>query len=132
MPIVGTSLISMLKTRMHWQQAREKVLAENVANADTPGFRASDLKPLEFQPAGGPGAVSRLLATDPRHLQGDGVSGFVDGGQEPFPTATQASGTSLEDELLQVSSNTTDFQLVASLYSEGLSLIRSAAGGGNG
>ncbi|HVV93692.1 MAG TPA: flagellar basal body rod protein FlgB [Hyphomicrobiales bacterium] len=132
MPLTSTSLISMLKTRMHWQQAREKVLAEDVANTDTPGFRPRDLKPLQFEPNGGPGTVSRLLMTDPRHLQGSGDGSAIDGGgdQGPFPTTTQATGsTSLEDELLQVSSNTTDFQLVASLYSEGLGLIRSAAGG---
>jgi flagellar basal-body rod protein FlgB len=131
MPINSLSLLSMLKTRMHWQQAREKVLAEDVANADTPGFRPRDLKPLKFQLDGGPGAVSRLVTTDPRHLQAAGGDGFVGGGAHgPFPTTTQASGsTSLEDELLQVSNNATDFQLVASLYSQGLSLIRSAAGG---
>jgi flagellar basal-body rod protein FlgB len=130
MPITATSLIGMLKARMHWQQAREKVLAEDVANADTPGFRARDLKPLQFAAGGGPGAVSRLVMTDPRHLQGVGGNAVDgDGEQGPFPTTTQASATSLEDELLKVSNNATDFQLVASLYSEGLSLIRSAAGG---
>jgi flagellar basal-body rod protein FlgB len=135
MPINSLSLLSMLKTHMHWQQARQKVLAEDVANADTPGFRPRDLKPLSFQPGHGPGAVARLVETDPRHLQGDGDAGLADGGgdQGPFPTVTQASGTtSLEDELMQVSSNATDFQLAASLYSEGLSLVRAAAGGGNG
>ena len=37
------SLISFLKTKMKWHQARQGVLAENVANADTPGYKARDI-----------------------------------------------------------------------------------------
>ena len=33
----------MLRTKLHWNQERQRLLAENVANADTPAFRPSDL-----------------------------------------------------------------------------------------
>ena len=33
---IGLPVISDLKTKLHWLQARQKLLAENVANADTP------------------------------------------------------------------------------------------------
>ena len=36
-------LFSMLKGRMKYLAARQRVIAENVANADTPGFQARDL-----------------------------------------------------------------------------------------
>ena len=39
MPISDIPLFSMLRTKMHWHQERQRVLAENVANADTPEFR---------------------------------------------------------------------------------------------
>jgi flagellar basal-body rod protein FlgB len=133
MSSTNLSLLSMLKTRMHWQQARQKVLTENVANADTPGFKAKDLVPLDFRPNAGPAGVARLLATDPRHLQGvdDGAAPFdsqVD--HKPFEVTPQGNSVSLEDELMQVSQNVTDFQLASELYSEGLSLVRTAVGGG--
>ena len=48
MPVSDIPLFSMLRTRMQWHQERQKVLAENVANADTPNFRTRDLKPLDF------------------------------------------------------------------------------------
>ncbi len=41
-------LVAMLKTRMHWHQTRQKLLAENVSNADTPGFQPKDLKAPAF------------------------------------------------------------------------------------
>ena len=48
MPINDIPILSMLRERMQWQQARQQVLAENVANADTPDYQAKDLAPLDF------------------------------------------------------------------------------------
>ena len=48
MPISDIPIFSMLRTRMQWHQERQKVLAENVANADTPNFKPKDLVPLDF------------------------------------------------------------------------------------
>ena len=33
---------------MCWLNARQNVLSQNVANADTPGYTARDLKPVDF------------------------------------------------------------------------------------
>ena len=43
MPIADIPILAMLRERMQWQQARQQVLAENVANADTPDYQAKDL-----------------------------------------------------------------------------------------
>ena len=37
MSISDLPLFAMLKTRMQWHQSRQKLLAENVTNADMPG-----------------------------------------------------------------------------------------------
>jgi len=73
MPISDIPIFSMLRTRMQWHQERQKVLAENVANADTPKFQPRDLKPLNFgrdPQAGAGGASLKLAATDPSHFAG--------------------------------------------------------------
>ena len=44
MAVTDLPLVAMLKTRLHWHQTRQKLLAENVANADTPGFKPKELK----------------------------------------------------------------------------------------
>ena len=48
MPISEIPIFSMLRTKMQWHQERQRVLAENVSNADTPNFRPRDLAPLKF------------------------------------------------------------------------------------
>ena len=46
MAIFDLPILGMLKNKMQWHQARQGVLAHNVANADTPRFQPSDLKPM--------------------------------------------------------------------------------------
>jgi len=48
MAIADIPILSMLRGRLDWSQARQRVLAENVANSDTPRFHARDLAPLAF------------------------------------------------------------------------------------
>ena len=36
-------LLQALTEKMRWHQSRQQVLAENIANADTPGFMERDL-----------------------------------------------------------------------------------------
>ena len=48
MTIGSLPIIEMMKQRMQWLTQRQQVLAQNVANADTPGYTARDLKELDF------------------------------------------------------------------------------------
>ena len=48
MAITDLPLFSMLRTRMQWHQERQRLLAENVSNSDTQGYRPRDLAPLQF------------------------------------------------------------------------------------
>jgi flagellar basal-body rod protein FlgB len=42
-----TSLFSLITKRMSWLSQRQKVLAQNIANADTPGYAPRDLNSLQ-------------------------------------------------------------------------------------
>lgn len=124
----GGNLMQALKTRMHWHQSRQKVLAENVANADSPGFRPHDLK----APAIGPGAAGVALAqTSPAHLGPTGWRNGFDANNAPrFEITPNGNGVNLEDEMMKVAQNQSDYQLAASLYSKGLGLMKIAIGKG--
>jgi len=61
MPISDIPLFSMLRTKMQWHQERQRLLAENVSNADTPQFRPRDLSPPNFAP-GRPASTQLSLA----------------------------------------------------------------------
>ena len=66
-------LFSMLRTRMQWHQERQRILAQNVANADTRNYRPQDLTPLKFEPskiamAASTGPSVGLTRTDADHF----------------------------------------------------------------
>lgn len=118
------SLISALKTKMRWHEARQSVLAENVANASTPNFRGQDLAPLELSSPGP--APTR---TDARHmtlasLQEDGRAQGVDG----FAKTPDGNGVTLEEQMAKAAQNQMDHQMAAMLYGKSLGLLRAALG----
>lgn len=125
-------LLSMLKTRMHWHQTRQKLLAENVANADTPGFQPKDLREPRFAPDGtAAGETVGVERTNPVHLAG----GSARAGEDPrraarFEVTPSGNAVSLEDEMMKVAQNQADYQLAASLYQKSMQLLRIAAGKG--
>ena len=45
-------LFRMMSQRMEWLSQRQQLLAHNVANANTPGYKSQDLKPLTFKKHG--------------------------------------------------------------------------------
>src|SRR5260370_33094427 len=77
MPISGIPIFSMLRTKLHWHQERQRVLAENVPNADTPEFKPSDLAAPKFDVGPSGAAPLTLLRTSPVHLAtSDGAATF--------------------------------------------------------
>lgn len=43
------TLFRLMKGQMGWLNRRQEVLAQNVANSDTPGYKPRDLAPLDFE-----------------------------------------------------------------------------------
>ncbi|HVA14798.1 MAG TPA: flagellar basal body rod protein FlgB [Stellaceae bacterium] len=134
MDIGRIPLFEALTKRMGWLSARQTVLAENVANANTPGYVAKDLKKLDFgallgkSPAAGSGPL-QLAATEPGHITSATQS---DSGQivtVPDDHSLDGNGVSLEAQMMKVSTNAADYALVTTLYKQNVGLIKIALGG---
>jgi flagellar basal-body rod protein FlgB len=124
-------LLSAIKSRMHYHQTRQKVLAENVANSDSPGFKPRDLKPFDLMMAmqrTEGGAAPSPARTQAGHL-GGGAGGKPDSQRaQRFEATPSGNAVNLEDEMLKVSQNNSDYQLATTLYSKSLSYLRLALG----
>ncbi|MGA8820393.1 MAG: flagellar basal body rod protein FlgB [Xanthobacteraceae bacterium] len=130
MGIVDIPIFSMLRSRMEWHQERQRVLAENVANADTPNYRPLDLAPPNFQQALTTPSVT-LARDNPNHIAADGGNdGFSTQNEPHYEVRPGGNAVNHEDEMMRVASNQMDFDAVANLYSRSLALIKLAAGGG--
>ena len=129
MALTDIPIFSMLRTRLEWSQARQRVLAENVANADTPNFRPSDLAPLKFDSPQRMEPV-RLATTEAGHIPGLGDTGgeFQAERHGKFDIRGSGNGVNLEDEMMKVAANQMDYQTVSALYARSLNLLKTAIG----
>jgi flagellar basal-body rod protein FlgB len=128
MPITDIPILSMLRQRMEWHQERQRVLAENVANADTPNYRARDLTPPDFSHE--MQAALTLDRTNPLHITahaGGGAAFAADSGGR-YQIRPRGNSVTHEDEMMKVASNQMDYEAVTSLYTRSLALIKIAIG----
>jgi flagellar basal-body rod protein FlgB len=134
MAITDIPILSMIRTRLDWNQERQRVLSENVANSDTPHYRARDLTPLKFEPtslAATSGVTPVSLAeTESGHIAGLGSSGsqFRTANAANYEIKPTGNTVSLEDEMMKVASNQMDYQAVTALYTRSLNLLKIALG----
>jgi flagellar basal-body rod protein FlgB len=128
MPISDIPILSMLRERMEWHQERQQVLAENVANADTPGYRARDLAPPDFAHQVRVASLA-LERTDAAHIEStsNGTTFAAESG-ERFEVRPRGNTVTHEDEMMKAASNQMDYEAVTSLYTHSLALIKLAIG----
>lgn len=130
MTVADLPLFQALRTKMRWHQTRQGVLAENVANADTPGYRARDLKEVNFERT--LKTLSRSVAavrTHPAHFPaGSTAIKVFDGTKKDwqFEITPNGNGVTLEEQMMKVTANQMDYQAATTLYSRGLGMIRTA------
>ena len=129
MAITDIPLFGMLRTRMAWHQERQRVLAENVANADTPKFRPQDLAPPQFDKRA-PVSGLVLSRTSAAHITASAAGGSSFGAArvDGYEVRPSGNAVNLEDEMMKVASNQMDYQAVTTLYSRSLGLLKTAVG----
>jgi flagellar basal-body rod protein FlgB len=126
--ITDLPLFSMLRTRMQWHQERQRLLAENVSNSDTQGYRPRDLAPLQFDRTMPTLTSIGLDRTDAGHIASSNASSSQAsrlGGYDVRPTGIAVN---LEDEMIKVAANQMDYQAATTLYTKSLGLIKIAIG----
>jgi flagellar basal-body rod protein FlgB len=81
------------QTALRLRAERQQLLASNIANADTPNYRARDFdfsRTLQAAMASNPQFDARLLVTSQQHIAG-GASNTPGGGPRQYRTVQQAS-----------------------------------------
>jgi flagellar basal-body rod protein FlgB len=134
MDLANVPLFQAIKQRMAWLKERQTLLAQNVANADTPGYVPQDLKPVDFRAlVSGHNKPLAMTITAPNQLSGTGRVGQFAPVAEPAPERTlSGNAVDLESEMTKVAQNAADHQLVADIYRKQMSMLKSVLGRGTG
>lgn len=134
MAINDLPMLAALRTKMQWHQERQKVLAENVSNSDTPNFQPRDLVAPKFDGGGHltgatAGGSLPMMMTSASHLKAPGgTTSFADDRRAGFLTRPAGNAVNLEDQMMKVSANQMDYAAATSLYSRSLGLLKTAIG----
>jgi len=142
-------LFQALGHKMDWLGQRQQVLARNIANVNTPGFKPRDIEAPDFSAllarSGGngspapqpPAAAIALAATHPRHITsepGDEKTRAAEVKIDTSDAPKRISGNAvvLEKELMKVGKTAMDYQLSTSIYKRYVSMFKTAIGRGGG
>ena len=143
MALEDIPLFSMLRSRLGYLAERQRLIAENVANADTPNYVPRDLRPFTLPQA------STLATSAAANAAAGRTGGGFDG---PRGAARQMSGGSrsrtsawqpvdapdsettmngnrvvLEEQMMHMSETRIEFDAAIGFYQKSLNLLRMAA-----
>ncbi|MEO3429462.1 flagellar basal body rod protein FlgB [Pelagibius sp. CAU 1746] len=126
-------IFGLLGKRMEWLGQRQKVLAQNIANADTPDYVPHDLKPQDFrrmvernyQPTMKPDATQAgHIQTSSLKADGRGVEQ-----KQRYETAPSGNAVILEEQLINVAQTQADYNAITNLYKKQVSMLKMALRG---
>ena len=131
-------LFSMLRGRLGYLNQRQQVVAQNIANADTPNYTPRDLTGFSFKaqlnqqaPVGTSsiaGSAPHLLktTTSAGGAQGPGGAGWKAQRKPDSETTLDGNQVVLEDQMMKMSEARMDYDAAIGFYTKSLSLIRMA------
>jgi flagellar basal-body rod protein FlgB len=124
------ALFRLVSERIGYTSQRQAVLAENVANADTPGYRPNDLEPFSAHLARETHEPLRMAATSPQHLAPAGGAEPVnaEAARDVYEVAPSGNEVVLEQQMMEMGGNARDHQLALNLYRKHAAMIRTALG----
>ncbi len=132
MGLMNMPVTTALADKMRWHQTRQGLLAENVANAETPGFRGRDLAQYDYSQRAGAfsSATITTSATQPLHFSVSSSEGGAFGAQRManFEVTPEGNGVTLEDEMMKVTTNMMDYQAATGLYQKSIKILKTALG----
>jgi len=135
MDIQNIALFQAMGAKMNYLSTRQGVLAQNIANADTPDYRPRDLTKVDF------GAVLKDVTGSKKvHMEKTSAGHIMPGGDIDSPDSRKARMTYevapagnaviIEEQMVEASKTTMDYNLITNLMRKNVGMIRTALGNG--
>ena len=137
MDLNSLKLFKMAITKMDWAAQRQKVLAQNISNADTPDYRPKDLKQVNFKDVlkGQMDVRVPVARTDARHLKGTipEAEPFRESGvRKTFEESPDGNQVVIEEQMQKVSDTRADYNTAVQLMQTHMKMLRIAVKGSGG
>jgi len=126
--LFNSTTIPVLEKVVGFTEARHNVLAGNIANMDTPGYKAQDLSPVQFQ-----NQLKEALET--RREQGAELAASNSDGEDPFAGVRDTmkslvyhdgSDNDMERQVAELTKNQMQYNLAVTIMTNQFRLLQSA------
>jgi len=126
-------LFKAMTAKMSYLDQRQKIIAQNIANADTPDYLPHDLVKVDF------GSVLqkttrdnlvRPMVTSPMHMGGENEIDSPDNREQKttYEVAPVGNAVVVEEQMINAARTTMDYNLMTTLYQKNVNMIRTAIG----
>jgi flagellar basal-body rod protein FlgB len=128
-------LFSALKGRLGYLSERQRVISQNVANSDTPGYRPSDLKPFTIKAQSGAamgGSLALAGTSGGQMIGGVGPSqpassaGYSPQVTPDSETRLDGNQVVLEEEMMKLTDSRMNYDAAIGFYQKSLSMLQLA------
>jgi flagellar basal-body rod protein FlgB len=132
MDITQIPLFEMLRGRLGYLSERQRVISENVANSDTPGFAPRDLKPFNFQAQMQQASQAMTpMVTQPGHMlpknaRTGAAAGVKSIKSKDSETTLDGNSVVLEEEMLKMTDARMNYEAAIGFYQKSMNLLRMA------
>ena len=130
MDLASTPFFGLLRARLDQLSERQRLIAENIANASTPGYRPRDVDTAGFErllasSAGGRGLM--MSRTHAGHMTPNGSIETRVVTRDDSETTIDGNAVVLEEQMARAAETRMAFETGIALYQKGLELVRLAA-----
>lgn len=130
MDIANSPFFGTLRARLDQLSERQRLVAENIANASTPGYRPRDVDTAGFERmlASAAGRGVTLTRTNAMHMAPGGGSAQTQVvTRDDSETTIDGNAVVLEEQMARAAETRMQFETGIALYQKGLELLRLAA-----
>lgn len=130
MDLSQMSLFRMARQKMGWLGLRQSVLAQNIANGNTPGYRSKDIEALDFSRE-----LSRVRQVKMAGTRGNHLSGSVAKPdyrvensrlRDVYEVKPDGNSVVMEEQMMKLAENQMQFQLTSNIYKKQMQMMRMA------
>ena len=128
-----STIMQFMGAQMRYQSQRQVTISKNIANIDTPGYKAKEVKPVDFGDL-----ITRqanrleMRATSKSHQESSKAYEGPYRTQKDritYETTPEGNSVSLEEQMKRLAQNTTEHQLTTNLMKKYNAMYRAAGRG---
>ena len=132
MDMSGLSIVNIAKNKLDYLSERQKVIATNIANADTPGYLAQDVQEPDFASQVKESLSHRLpmTVTNPKHMVSAPVQGGAYRVYTPQPDTAltiDGNGVNIEDQLNEATKIKSEHEKILTIYNKYKTMLKTAS-----